>query len=52
MIARILEADRADYRYKEGHSVFKLHTGVRNIMVKYFGEENTSIVEDVLINTP
>ncbi|UCE75266.1 MAG: glycosyltransferase family 39 protein [Methanomassiliicoccales archaeon] len=51
LIARILEADRADYRYKDGHGVYKLHGGVRDILVKYFGEEKTTEIEDVLYNT-
>jgi hypothetical protein len=52
LIARILEADRADYKYKEGHDKFKLHDGVTKILEKYFEPEELSNITDVLINTP
>ncbi|MEE9152065.1 MAG: carboxypeptidase regulatory-like domain-containing protein, partial [Thermoplasmata archaeon] len=52
LITRILEADRADYRYKDGHDEFKLHDEVRNILVRYLGQEKTAEIEDVLINPP
>jgi dolichyl-diphosphooligosaccharide--protein glycosyltransferase len=50
LIARILEADRSDYKIKEGHGEYKLHDEVRNSLVKYFGEEKTLEIEDVLYN--
>jgi dolichyl-diphosphooligosaccharide--protein glycosyltransferase len=49
LIARILEADKGDYRYKDGHDEFKLHEGVRNILVQYFGEEKAAEIEDVVL---
>ncbi|UCG69965.1 MAG: carboxypeptidase regulatory-like domain-containing protein, partial [Thermoplasmata archaeon] len=42
LIARILEADKGDYRYKDGHDEFGLHDGVKDILKKYFGEDKPS----------
>lgn len=46
MIARILETDRNDYRQDHGKS--RLHDEVRDILVKYFGQEKADEIEHVV----
>ncbi len=48
LIARILEADMADYF--EVHGENRLNENVRDILVKYLGDEKAADVEDVIMH--